>query len=95
MATFDLAGAGTRGLTSGTTHLFVDLVVLGPGYSTGRATPTNYFHLGLIRAMFHGSAYPVIPVDAFNMIIELPRETDGLGWSLTSGTSVHVTEAAL
>lgn len=95
MAAYDLSGAGQTSLTVGTTHLYVDLQVLGPGFSTGRAIPQNYFHLGLLRPMFHGAAYPVIPLDAFQQIIELPRETDALGWSLSPGTACRVTEAAL
>jgi len=88
----NLAGGGTQSLTPGTTHLFVDVTIFGECFSSGRPNPTNYYHLGLIRIRFHGSSYPVIPIDAASQIIELPVANDGFGWSLAPETLITVTE---
>jgi len=88
----NLAGGGNQALTPGTTHLFVEVTLFGPGYSTGRAVPTNYYHLGLLRIQFHGASYPVIPIDATDMIVPLPQAFDGFAWSLTPETAITVTE---
>lgn len=88
----NLAGGGTQALSPGTTHLFVDVTIFGEGFSSGRAVPTNYYHLGLLRITFHGASYPVIPIDAANQIIELPEAYDGFGWSLAPETLITVTE---
>ena len=92
MAIYTLTGSGVQTLTGGTHRVYVDVLTYGPGYSTGRATPTNYFHLGLLRWMYHGASYPVIPIDASTMIIEGPALFEALGYSLEPGTSIQVQE---
>jgi len=88
----NLVGAGTQAITPGTTHLFVDVTLFPAGISTGRGIPTNYFHIGLIRCLFHGAAYPVIPIDAANQLIALPQANDAFGYSLEPTAAITVTE---
>jgi hypothetical protein len=88
----NLAGAGNQALTSGTTHLFVDVTIFPQGISTGRGIPTNYYHVGLLRIQFHGASYPVIPIDAAQQIIQLPQASDAFGWSLEPQAAITVTE---
>jgi hypothetical protein len=92
MAVFDLSGGGIHALTPGTTHLFVQVLVYGAGYSTGLAVPTNYFHLGLLRLGVQGGFYPVIPIDAPEMRIDCPVGATDIGYSLQTTTSIRVTE---
>jgi hypothetical protein len=92
MSTYDLSGAGIIGLSSSVVHLFVEVLVFGPGYSAGLATPTNYFHLGLLRLGRHGGYYPPIPLDATDQIIDVPDGVDTLGYSLKTTTTIRVTE---
>lgn len=80
------------GLSTGVTGLFVDVLVFGAGLSSGNAVPTNYYGLGLLRIGWHGSYYPVIPIDAASMFIVVPDKADGLGYSLLTTTSIRVTE---
>ena len=93
MAFYDLAGSGVQALSPGTTHLFLQATSLPANVSTGRAIPTNYFHVGLIRPQYQGASYPPQPIDATTMIVILPPLCDGLGYSLTPSTTIHVTEA--
>lgn len=92
MASYDLAGSGVQALNSGFNHLFIDVLSFGPGISTGRAVPTNYFHVGLLRVGFQGASYREFPIDAAHMIVTLPEAYDALGYSLTPSTLIHVNE---
>lgn len=93
MASYDLIGSGVQGLTSGTTHLFVHVTTFPLNFGQGRSTPTNYYDLGLLRFSFQGAVYPVIPIDARDMILLLPVLADALGYNLFGGTFIHVIEA--
>ena len=93
MAVYDLVGAGIQGLSSGTTHLFVEVIVYGAGISTGMAIPTNYYGLGLLRLGWHGGFRQVIPIDASMMFVTVPDPTDQLGYFLFTSTAIRVTES--
>lgn len=87
-----LAGAGVQGLSSQVQRLIVEVLSYGPGYSTGRAAPQNYYHLGLLRLGVQGSYYPSVPIDGASILLDLPVGVNLLGYSLEPGTSISVTE---
>lgn len=60
----------------------------------GQASPTNYFHVGLLRIGVQGSYGPVIPIDAASTFIDLPAGATTLGFSLFDTTNIRVTEQA-
>jgi len=93
MAAYDLSGSGVQGLTAGITHLFVHVSTFPLNYGNGRAAPTNLYDIGLLRFSYQGAVYPVIPIDARDMILLLPLFADALGYSLFGTTLIHVTEA--
>jgi len=92
MAVYDLTGAGVQGLSSGVAHLFVHVLIFGTPHTIGRATPPNYYDLGLLRLGWHGAYRQVIPIDATDMYITVPDPSDVLGYSLFDVTSIRVTE---
>ena len=92
MATYVFSGQGVQTLTARTTHLFIDVLVLGTGYSTGLAIPVNYFPIGLFRLGINGYFFPVIPLDAFRQVILVPDRCDQIGYYLSTTTSVQVVE---
>jgi len=92
MATFNLAGQGVQSLTPGTVHLQVTITVFGSGYSVGQANPANFFHLGLFRFGTSGFFRPAVPLDAQQMLLDVPPGADTLGYSLLTQTEVTVVE---
>lgn len=93
MSVYTLTGAGVQGLTASTVRLFIDVLAFGAGYSTGGATPTNYYHLGDLRLGRDGYYYPVTFVDGAQIVLEVPAGVNLLGYSLFGATSIRVTEA--
>lgn len=94
MATYsNLSGAGVTGLSNNVTRLFVTVTVFGPGYSTGRSAPTNYYHLGLLRLGVQGAYFPSVPIDGASIVLDVPPGVTSLGYSLTPGTAITVQEA--
>jgi hypothetical protein len=93
MATFNLSANGVQGLTPGTKILFVHVTAFPTNYGQGRATPPNYFDIGLLRVSYQGAVYKTQPIDARDMIIELPQHADALGYSIFTPATVQVTEA--
>jgi len=93
MAVYNLSGAGTQGLTAGTSKLRVEVIVFPSHFSVGRASPPNYYDIGLLRLGDQGSYYPVIPIDATDVLIPCPAGVTTLGYSLFGVTSIRVTEA--
>ncbi|MBA0084852.1 MAG: hypothetical protein HRJ53_07645 [Acidobacteria bacterium Pan2503] len=94
MASYNLTGIGTQGLTAGTTRLFVSVTSFPGREKFGRANPTNYYDLGLLRAGVQGSFGATRDIDAALMFWDLPANTDTLGYSLFPGTNVTVSEGA-
>jgi len=93
MATYsNLAGAGTQALSSNVSRLYIDVVTFGKVISTGRAAPTNYFHLGLVRLGVQGAYYPPVPIDAAQMVLDVPPGVTTLGYSLQDVTTITVIE---
>jgi hypothetical protein len=71
----------------------VHIVAFPTGYGVGRATPPNYFDIGLLRVSYQGAVYKTQPIDARDMIIELPSRADALGYSIFTPATIQVTEA--
>jgi hypothetical protein len=82
MAEYDVTGSGVISLTSGVTRLFVEVLVFPVETNIGRATPTNYYDLALLRVGVEGAYGPVIPVDAAQIFVDLPTGTTSLGYSI-------------
>jgi hypothetical protein len=95
LAVLNLSGAGTTALSSGVTRLFVDVTTFGIGQSKGRASPVNYYDIGLLRLGVQGAYYPAVPIDAASMVLDVPFDTTTLGYSLFAGASLRVTESFL
>lgn len=94
MAVYTLSGSGAQALTSGTGKLYISMVTLPSVLSAGRASPTNYYDIGLLRLGDHGSYYPAIPIDAHDMVVAVPAQVTALGYSLFGAASIQVTEVA-
>jgi hypothetical protein len=92
MAVYNLTGAGTVGLTAGTSRLIVDVTTFTPNRTIGRATPPNYYDLGLLRLGVQGSFGITQPVDAASMFMDCPDGVTTLGYSLFGTTAIRVTE---
>lgn len=92
MASWSAVASGNHAVTTGTTHLFVDVVALPSGVSVGQAAPSNYYGVGLLRLGFRGSYRSAIPIDAFATLIDVPADTDIVAWHVFSPGSVTVTE---
>jgi hypothetical protein len=93
VAVYNLSGAGIQGLTAGTQQLRVEVITFPLVYSVGRASPPNYYDLGLLRLGNQGSYYPVRPIDAVEVLMDCPPGVTSLGYSLFGSTSIRVTEA--
>ncbi len=94
MATYHLSGAGVQGLTSGTLKLFVTVDTFPLVYTVGRATPPNYYGIGLLRLGEHGAYYAAVPIDATDMVMLVPFGADVLGFSLFDRVNITVVESA-
>jgi len=93
VAVYNLTASGVQGLTSGTTRLFVHIASFPAIFGQGRAVPTNYYDIGLLRPLYQGASYPVIPIDSRDMHILLPILCDALGYQLFGSSLIQVTEA--
>lgn len=94
MATYTLSGTGIQSLTSGTARLFVEITTYPGGYSFGRAEPANLYDIGLLRLGVGAFFYPAEPIDAGNMVIDLPSGVTQLGYNLFGDTAISVGEGA-
>lgn len=92
MAVYNLTGSGTIGLTAGTTRILVDVQTFASTRSIGRATPPNYYDLGLLRFGVQGSYGLTYPIDSASMFLDCPDGVTTLGYSLFGTTAVKVTE---
>lgn len=93
MAVYDLSGSGVQLLSPSITRLFVEVLVFPVGYSIGRATPVNYFDVGLLRVGVDGSYGRVIPIDAGDMFVDLPAGATSLGFNCFDSTIIRVSES--
>lgn len=93
MAVYDLSGSGVQLLSPSITRLFVEVLLFPVGYSIGRATPTNYFDVGLLRVGVSDAYERVIPIDADHMFIDLPAGATSLGFSCFDSTVIRVSES--
>jgi hypothetical protein len=92
MVDYDISGAGVHAVTTGTEVVFVDIDVFPAGISNGRAAPTNYYGVGLIRFGFHGSWFHTQPLEAAHSAFEVPAHCDTIGWSIFDPGTAHLTE---
>lgn len=92
MAVYTLNGGGVQSLSAGVTRLLVDVLVFPGNPEVGAASPTNYFHIGLLRVGVNGSYAAVRAIDAASIFIDLPAGATSLGYSLFHGSSIRVTE---
>lgn len=92
MAVYTLNGAGIQGLTPGTTALYVEVLVMPSGISSGTAAPADYYKVGSIRPGRHGAYRPPIYIDAVDVWISLPDGADGFGYSVMNTGTIRVTE---
>lgn len=92
MAVYNLTGAGTVGLTAETSRIVVDVTTFDPNRTIGRATPPNYYDLGLLRFGVQGSFGITQPIDAASMFMDAPDGVTTLGYSLFGQTAIRVTE---
>jgi len=93
VAVYNLSGSGTQGLTPGTTKLRVEVITFPLIFSVGRATPPNYYDIGLLRLGDQGSYYPAVAIDATDVLVPCPAGVTTLGYSLFGTTNIRVTEA--
>jgi hypothetical protein len=92
MASYTLTGMGTHAVTSGTTRVWLSVSTFADGSTIGAAYPANYYHLGLLRFAEEGGYRPAFPIDAASMVIDVPPNTDAVGYSLAPGTTITITE---
>lgn len=92
MTSYDVTGQGIIPLTSGTTKVFVEILVRPPGVSVGTAFPQNPFHVGFVRPGFSDHYYPPIPVDGNAIVVDLPLSADSLGWSAINTAVLRLIE---
>jgi hypothetical protein len=92
VATYALTGSGVQALTAGTTRVAVDVTTPLTGSAFGQASPTNYFHLGLLRPGVGTGYAPVHAIDAAHIFVDLPAGATSLGYALFHGTAISVTE---
>lgn len=95
MVQHTLQGTGVVGLSPGVSQLRTSVTVFPSGYSTGRAIPTNYYDVGLLRLGNQGSYYPPIALDATDTIIDVPSGVTSLGYSLFGAATAVATEVFL
>src|SRR5215467_12571275 len=92
MAEYTLTGFGFHAVTPGTSRLFIHVDVFPPGITTGNATPTNYYDIGLLRFgvdNWFGNAYAI---DGQSIRIDIGEDVDTVGYSLFSGAQVTIGE---
>lgn len=91
---YTLSGSGTQILTAGVTRLFISVLTYPTKYGFGRANPENLYDIGQLRAMTQGFCFTVQSIDAAQMVMDLPSESDTLGYSLFGPSSILVSESA-
>lgn len=92
MSHYDLAGVGVQALTPATARLFVAITVSPIVSGTGRANPVNRFDIGLLRLGVGDWYFPARPIDADQMVLDLPSGVDNLGYSLFQIAEIGVDE---
>jgi len=92
MSVYNLTGAGTVGLSANVSRLIVDVQTFDPNRTIGRATPPNYYDLGLLRFGVQGSYGITQPIDAASLFMDAPEGATTLGYTLFGVTAVRVTE---
>jgi hypothetical protein len=92
MAVYNLTGAGVVGLSSNVDRILVDVQLFTSDDRIGRATPPNYYDLGLLRWGVQGSYGPTLPIDSASMFLDAPAGVTSLGYSLFGTTAIRVTE---
>jgi hypothetical protein len=92
MSHYDLTGVGVQALTPASSRLFIAIQVAPLTSGNGRANPTNRFDIGLLRLGVDDWYYPPVPVDADQMVLDLPSGVDQLGYSLFQITEIGVDE---
>lgn len=92
MATYTLTGSGTQELTASTTRLFIIVTTFPGNLKFGAATPTNYYHLGLIRPGISGFWAAPVPVEGLDTFMDLPTGTAQIGYNFAAGVTATVSE---
>jgi hypothetical protein len=92
MAVYNLTGAGVHALTPSTQRLFIEILTYPATTRAGRAIPTNYYDVGLLRVGIQGAYGPSIPIDASTMFLDLPDGATSIGYSLFETVAIQVSE---
>ncbi len=93
MATFTLTGSGTQALST-PGSLAVTITVVTVVAEAGAATPSNWYHVGLLRLGTAHGYLPTIPIDATTQVIPCPVGCSTLGYFVKTGFTITVEERA-
>lgn len=92
MGHYDLSGVGVQALTAATARLFIAIQVAPLTAGAGRANPINRFDIGLLRLGVGDWYFHPVPVDADQMVLDLPSGVDRLGYSMFQIAEIGVDE---
>jgi len=87
-----LTGTGIQSLSAGVGALQVHINTLPVGAGSGNANPTNWYHIGFIRAGDGTAFWRAVPIEADDAWIEMPDGSAEFGYSIMPGGDVDVTE---
>ena len=92
MAVYTLSGSGTRALSANVVRVRVEILALPPGAHTGHAAPVDYFGVGFLRFGVQGSYLRKLPIDGFDILLDVPANATTIGWYVFPPGSIRVTE---
>lgn len=92
MAVYTLSGSGTRALSANVVQVRVEILALPPGAHTGHAAPVDYFGVGFLRFGVQGSYLRKLPIDGFDILLDVPANATTIGWYVFPPGSIRVTE---
>jgi hypothetical protein len=91
---FSISGSGTHAIAAGTGFLSIDITTFWPNSKTGRANPTNYFDIGLLRFGNSNGYGPAFAIDGDLQIVPVPSWATTLGYAMIGTSVATVTEVA-
>lgn len=93
MSTYSgLTDTGIQSLSAGVGALQVHVNTIPVGAGSGHAYPTNWYHVGFIRAGDGTAFWRAIPIEAEDAWLEVPDGATEFGYSIMPGGDVDVTE---